>query len=483
MKRLIQTVGLGLVIASSAAPMSAQTVLRPGSAAQSASSAPIRSPFLGSVPATDAAGPPLALSLNEALRRGLDRNLGVLLEEQRVRTAEGARWRQLGGLLPNVSGRIYEQREKVNLAALGFSGFPGIPQIIGPFNVFDARLSISQSVIDTSAVFEAKAGAAGLRAERYGYQDARNLVMLVVSNLYLQAVAEESRIEAARSQLDTAESLYQLAVDQNRAGVVPRIEVLRADVERKAASHRRIVAENEGARARSALAQAIGLPLQQQFSIADPMPNSTAPAVEFGAALSAAYSQRADFLQARERVAAANAALSAARADRLPSLTVDGNYGWIGAEPSTATSTFSVAANVRVPIFSAGATKARTIESDAELRRRQAELEDLRTRISYEIQTSLRDLNAAAELVVVAQSAVDLATEALTQARDRFAAGVATNVEVTQAQEAVVAAREAHITGLYSHNVAKAGLARAIGVGEQDFSGFMGGQGPWQIQR
>jgi outer membrane protein TolC len=232
MTRLIQTLGLGLVIASSAVPLSAQMVLRPGSAAPDASSAPIRSPFLGSVPATDAAGPPLALTLNEALRRGLDRNLGVLLEEQRVRTAEGARWRQLGGLLPNVSGRIYEQREKVNLAALGFSGFPGVPQVIGPFNVFDARLSVSQPVIDASAAFEAKAGAAGLRAERYGYRDARNLVMLVVSNLYLHAVAAESRVDAARSQLDTAESLYQLAVDQNRAGVVPRIEVLRGDVER-----------------------------------------------------------------------------------------------------------------------------------------------------------------------------------------------------------------------------------------------------------
>jgi outer membrane protein TolC len=483
MKRIIQTVGLGLVIASSAVSLSAQEVLRPGSGAQQAPSAPIRSPFFGSVPATDIAGPPLALSLSEALRRGLDRNLGVLLEEQRVRTAEGARWRLLGGLLPNVSGRIYELREKVNSAALGFSDFPGIPQIIGPFNVFDARLSVSQPVIDTSAIFAAKAGAAGLRAERYGYQDARNLVMLVVTNLYLQAVAAESRIDAARSQLDTAESLYQLAVDQNRAGVVPRIEVLRADVERKAASQRRIVAENDGAGARSALAQAIGLPLQQQFSIADPMPYSTAAAVDAGVALSAAFTRRADFLQAQERVAAANAALSAARADRLPRLTFDGNYGWIGAEPSTAISTFNVAANVRVPIFSAGATKARTIESDAELRRRQAELEDLRTRISYEIQTSLRDLNAAAELVAVAQSAVDLATEALTQARDRFAAGVATNVEVIQAQEAVVAAREGRIASLYSHNVAKAGLARAIGVGEQDFSGFMGGQAPWQIQR
>jgi outer membrane protein TolC len=481
MRRIIRTTFRGLLAAwTLAATLSAQEILR-GAGAPSGPTA--RNPFLGGVATSDVAGPPLSLSLADALRRGLERNLGVLLGEQRVRTAEGARWRQLGGLLPDVSGFIHETREKVNLAAFGFTGFPGVPNIIGPFNVFDARLSVSQPVIDLSALFDAKEGAASLRAERHAYQDARHLVILVVTNLYLQTVSAESRVEAARSQLETAESLYRLAVDQNSAGVVPRIEVLRADVERKAAAQRRIVADNEVARVRLVLARAIGLPTMQQFSMADRMSYAPVAVLDPAVALGEAYARRADFLQAQARVQAASAALSAARAERLPHLTVDANYGWIGTEPSSAASTFAVTANVRVPIFAAGGTQARSLESNADLRRRQAELEDLRSGIFYEIQTALRDVAAAAELVAVAQSGVGLATETLTQAQDRFGAGVATGIEVIQAQEALVAAREGHITSLYAHNLAKAALARAIGVGEQDFTGFMGGQAPWRSPR
>ncbi|MGE3341804.1 MAG: TolC family protein [Vicinamibacterales bacterium] len=470
MRRLIDAAVVGLIAVCSVAPADAraQETVRGSSALN---------PFLGGV-AREAAGAPLSLSLAEALRRGLDRNLGVLLQEQRVRTADGARWRQLSGLLPDVSGLVHETREKVNLAALGFAGFPGIPNIIGPFNVFDARVSLSQPLVDVGAVFEAREGAAALRAERHAYQDARNLVTLVVTNLYLRTVAEASRVDAARAQAETAESLYQLAVDRNSAGVVPRIEVLRADVERKAAVQRRIVVENELARARLALARAIGLPTGQAFSLADQMPYAPAAVVDQASAVEAAYGQRADFLQARARVEAARASLAAARAERLPRLTLDANYGWIGAVPSSAVSTFTVTANVHVPIFAAGRTHARSLESDAELRRRELELEDLRGRIVYDIQTALGDAAAAAEQVDVAQGAVDLADQVLTQAEDRFRAGVAANIEVIQAQEAAVAAREAFISSLYAHNLAKAGLARAIGIGEQDFSRFMEGRAP-----
>ena len=478
-RRISAAVLLGLAACSVAPYAAAQEIGR----APLVSGAAARTPFLGGVASDEAPGPPLSLSLADALRRGLERNLGVLLEEQRVRAAEGARWRQLGGLLPNVSATLHETREKVNLAAFGFTGFPGVPNIIGPFNVFDARVSVSQPVIDMSALFDAREGAASLRAERLAYQDARNLVMLVVTNLYLQTVAQESRVEASRAQGETAESLYRLAVDQNSAGVVPRIEVLRADVERKAATQRRIVAENESARARLVLARAIGLPRMQAFVIADRMPYSAAPVFDPAVALTEAYARRPDFQQAQARVDAARAALSAARAERLPRLTLDANVGWIGTEPASATRTFAVAANVRVPIFAAGRTQARALENDAELRRREAELDDLRGGVFYEIETALRDVTAAAEQVAVARSAVDLSAEALTQSEDRFRAGVAANIEVIQAQGASVAAREALIASLYAHNLAKAAVARAIGVVEQDFSGFMEGQAPWQSPR
>jgi outer membrane protein TolC len=451
------------------------TPLLPSSRAQN--------PFLGSVPAVETPGPSIALSLTDALKRGLEQNLGVLLEEQQVRAAEGTRWRLLSGLLPDVSGSINQTRQKVNLAAFGFTGFAGIPNVIGPFNVFDARLAVTQPVLDVTAAYEAKEGAARVRAERHGYEDGRHVVVLVVTNLYLEAVAAESRVAAALAQLETAESLYTLAADQNRAGVVPRLDVLRADVERKAAAQRRIAAGNDAARARSMLARAIGLPSGQPFTLADTMSYAPLAPVDAAAIRARAFEVRPDVLRAQARVAAAESAAHAATAERLPSLSVDGNYGWIGSSAATSEQTFAVAANVHVPLFAAGKTEARVRESSAELRQRQAELQDVRAGVSYEIESALRDVNAAAEQVSVAESATALAAEALVQAQDRFRAGVATNIEVVQAQEASVAAREAHIAALYAHNIAKAVLARAIGVDEQHFIGFLGGQAPWQNPR
>ena len=130
-------------------------------------SAQQQNPFLGSAPAGEATEPPLTLSLADALERGLRQNLGVLLEEQRLHQVEGDRWRLLAGLLPDASAAINEARQKVNLAAFGFSGFPGTPDVIGPFNVFDARVAVTQPVLDISAIYEARQGSAQLRAGQH----------------------------------------------------------------------------------------------------------------------------------------------------------------------------------------------------------------------------------------------------------------------------------------------------------------------------
>jgi outer membrane protein TolC len=436
--------------------------------------------FLRGVPANEPVGPPFALSLGDAVKRGLEHNLGVLLEEQEMRSAESARWRHLSGLLPDVHAILRDSQQKVNLAAFGFTGFPGVPPIIGPFNVFDVRLGVSQPIFDWSAVQQAHEGTATVRAAEHAYQDARNLVVLVVANLYLQTLAAESRIEAAQAQLKAAESLYQLAADQKASGLVAGIDVLRADVERKAAQQRGIVAENDRARARLQLARAIGLPAAQEFTLPDRMTYTPVAALDVTAAMALALGKREDVLRAQSRVDAATAAVQSARADRLPSVHLQADYGQIGATVGTAAPTYSVSANVHVPIFDKGRTLALVHEREAELAERKAELADLQNGVSYDVQLALRDVSAAAEQVEVAKSGADLAAQALAQAQDRFRAGVASNIEVVQAQQAEAAARESHIASLYAHNVAKAALARAIGLGEQDFAGFLGGQAGWQ---
>lgn len=432
----------------------------------------------GGVPSGERTDAPLSLTLVDAVRRGLANNLGMLLGAQDVRSAEGDRWRRLSAVLPDVSASLDAARQKINLAAFGFS-LPGLPSLVGPFNVYDARARLSQSILDLSAASRLVAGNHALEAARDSYQDTRGLVAAAVANMYLVAVADQSRVAAAEAAETTATAVHQLAVDQNTAGLAPKLEALRADVELRNARQRLIVVRNELDKDKLALARAIGLALGQSFTLADAVPFAPVAAPDMAAATGRAYETRDDFKAAQARLAAAEAEARAAGYDHLPSLTVDADYGVIGNTMASSLPTYAVSANVHVPLFDGGRTRARALAADAELQRRRNEMADLRARIYYDVQVASLDLAAASEQVTVAREAVTVAEQALGQAEDRFKAGVAGNLEAVEAQQALTAARENYISSLYAHNVAKVAMARALGAGEREFVELLEGGTAW----
>jgi outer membrane protein TolC len=301
-------------------------------------------------------------------------------------------------------------------------------------------------------------------------------VVLACAGLYLEAVSGESRIATARAQLTTAQALYDLASDRKTSGLVAGIDVLRAQVELAARRQRVIVAEDEAAKQKLALARAIGLPLGQAFLLADEMPSAALPPLTPEEALQRALSARADVQAAEARVRAAERERSAAAAEALPSLGVSGDYGAIGSEVASARPTFSASVSLRVPVFEGGRVRAKVQQADARLRQARASLEDLRAGVYYEVQSTLLDLTATGQRVDVATGAVALAEQQLQQARDRFAAGVAGNIDVVQAQEALARAAEDHIQSLFEHNLSKASLARVLGAAEGSYRRFLGGR-------
>jgi outer membrane protein TolC len=430
------------------------------------------SPFMGSAPKATVSATPIELSVKDAVLRALEFNLGLLLQEEAVKTAHGARWRALADLLPDISAGMITSRQVINLEAYGFQADPSV---IGPFNVFDARVYASQPLLDLRAMNDARAASANERAQALGVRTARDLVTLVAVNLYLEAVAGASRIEAAHAQQETADALYRQANDMKQAGLIAGVDVLRAQVQLQNQRQRTIRVENDFEKSKLQLARAIGLPVAQAFTLTDKIPYAPLADVTLEGALKTAFESRADFLAARERLAAAEASRRAADSDHIPTVHLDADYGVLGQKLSEAHSTFRVAANVRVPIFDAGQSKAKRIETDADLKRRQAELEDTRGRVEYDVRTALLDVRAAGQQLEAAQTNVTLAGQELEQARDRFAAGVAGNLEVTQAQQSVAIATESYIDALYSHNLAKATLARAVGTAEQSVMAFVGG--------
>jgi outer membrane protein TolC len=427
------------------------------------------------VPSGTLSAEPLSLGVAEVIRRALAHNLGVLLAEESVARAGGTRREALSALLPSVGARTSAVRQKTNLEAFGFPLGPDFPRVVGPFNVFDARVFLSQTVFDWNAINEAKAESHALAAERHSYRGARDLVVLVAANLYLQALATAARAESARAQFATAETLYNQAVDLRQNGIVAGIDVVRADVRMSTERQRVTAAENEAQKAKLQLARVIGLPVGQEFTVVNTLPEVPVPEMTLDEALARAYRDRPDYLAAQERVQAAEATRQAARGEALPSLHVTADYGAIGLTFPTALPTFRVAGELNVPIFQGGRVQGAVAVADAELRQRRAEADDLRAEIYYDIRTAFLDLRATEEELQTATRARSLADQQLTQSRDRFAAGVANNVEVVQAQEAVALANELFISAAYGYNVSKAVLARSLGTAEEAVAKYLGG--------
>ncbi len=436
----------------------------------------MQNPLLGGIPTGKPTGGVIPISLSEAVKRGLNYNLGAVLSDEKVRATGAARRIALSRLLPQVSAGLTESQQQVNLEAYGFSGFPGSKTVVGPFNVFDIRASVSQTVLDFSALNRYRAENENLRAAQLSKMDTRDLIVYVVANLYLQAIADSSRIEATRAQVKTADVLHRLAMDQKAAGVVPGIEVLRAQVELQAQQQRLIVAEDIAAKDKLALARAIGLPLGQEFTLTDGMSYVPIPGMTLDEAVQRAYKERPDYQGAQAKLKSAELDRKSARARRYPTVGFSADYGIIGQRPWDSHGTFSIASVLRIPIFQGGNIQAVEWQAEAQLRQRQAELEDLRGRIYYSIQTAFLDLKAAADRVQVAQSAIKLADEQVLQSQDRFRAGVTNNVEVVQAQEALATASENYIASLQAHSAAKLALARAIGISDTEYEQFLRGK-------
>jgi outer membrane protein TolC len=447
-----------------------------------------QSPFLGSEPEGKATAEVLWIGFKEAIDRGLRNNLGLLLSGDQTITARGERWKELSNLLPNLDARIQENVQTESLAALGLtkvfkkggstasgSSTP-FPTVIGPFNYFDARANLSQSLFNFKNIEKTRAANESLKSAQYSYKDARELVVLAVGNSYLMAIASSARIETSEAQLKNAHALYDKAVDQQKAGLSPTIDTLRSQVELQTRQQQLIQARNDFAKQLLSLARTIGLPPGQRFALTDKAPYQTLTPLPLEVYLQRAYTTRGDYQAALAQVRSAELSRRAAAAGRYPSLDLDANYGDIGVTPAHSNGTWQLNGSLNIPIFAGNRVHSDVLEAEAQLKQARSQLGDLRGRIDYEVRTALLDLDAAAQQVEVARSAVDLSEQAFTQSQDRFAAGVADNLEVVQAQESVASAHESYIQSLYAHNLAKVELARATGDAEEGVRRYLKGE-------
>jgi outer membrane protein TolC len=436
------------------------------------------SSFASSVPVKLVPGV-VPLSLREAIDRGLRQNLGLLLSNADIRSARGQRWEQLSALLPHVTATPYIEESRVNIDELGFAGLAAqlrLPSSVVLFSYFDARAALTQTLFDWKSINAARAASQSLKSADYTFKDARDLVVLAVGYTYLQAIADEARIETAEAQVKTAQALYDQAADQINAGTSPDIDGLRTKVELQTRQQQLIQAKNNFAIQKLTVARVIGLAPGQEFEFTDKSPYQPFEDITIDDALKRAYASRSDYQAAMTDVRAAEFSRKAALGGYLPSLSLNADYGLGGAHPSTATPVADVRGTLTIPIFEGGSVHGDVLQADARLEQSRERLDNLRAQIDSDVRAALLNLQSSADQVNVARSNIDLAEQTLVQSRDRFSAGVTDTVEVVQSQEAVASAHEQYISSLYNYNYAKISLARAVGVAEQGIKEYFRGK-------
>jgi outer membrane protein TolC len=420
------------------------------------------------------------LSLQEALRRGLEYNLGALNLAASVGQARGQRLLARSALLPNIVGDLTGTRQEINLAALGLgtqftSPIPGFtfPTVVGPFNQIDIRARLSLNVYDRTAWNNFQAASEVLRADQLTVEDAHDLVVLGVAGTYLQAVAARARVAAGKAQLDTANALLRQTQERRAVGLVAQVDVGRSQVQALTAQQRLTTLQVDFAKQKINLARMVGLPPTDQYEIGDDIPFASAPALALEAALKEAQATRADLKAAEAQLRAAERGQAAARGERLPSVTLNADYGAIGNTVAQAQRTFAITGRLRVPIWQGGSADAAIQQAEAAVRQRRGELDDLGSQIEGEVRKGFLEMEAAANQVDVAVRNQEVAQQTLDLTRQRFDAGITDNVEVVQAQEAAAIAALDYINSVFAHNLAKLGLSRAIGVAAERLQDFL----------
>jgi outer membrane protein TolC len=467
----LQNVSLGQSGAGSTATGSSGS----GSSVQAVPAQVTSSTYQGSIVKQAPVPGILPLPLDQAIRMGLQYNLGLVLSGVNSRMARAQRLQQLQSLLPTINATAKEADQQTNLQAEGLN-IPGFPAVIGPYAYTDIRGTAQWSLLNLSSLRNYLASKHNFEGSKLSIEDAKDMVVLTVGNAYLLCVADASRIQSAQAQVNTSKVSLDQAVANHQAGTAPLLDELRARVDYQTQQQTLITAQNQYDKDKIALARTIGLPLEQSYELTDQAPFQALDNLDANAAVQQGLARRHDLQALQQQVEGARASRSAATAERYPTVAFSGDYGVIGPTLGHSHGTFDAVGTASVPLFEEAKLRGDAQDAQSQLEQKQAQLNDLRGQISADVRDSILDIQAAAKQVAVSHSNVELATEALSEAQQRYAAGVADNLAVSQAQTSVAQANDQYVSSLYQHNVAKLSLARALGIAQTNYKDYVGGK-------
>ena len=453
--------------------------------AQNPSSA--TNPFYGSVTVQTISDEPLKLSLDDAIRRGFENNLGLKEAESGERLFHGEKNIALQQFLPtiNLSGGtgVFQH----NLAAQGFGPgtlkkfgalFPGgVPaglSLTTKDDLTQGQVSFSQTLFSGVVIAGWKAAGAAERSAYFTKMSARGEVVQQVATVYLRIIADASNVENAAALLKADQVQYDNARAAHEAGTVANLDVLRAQVQLQTEQQQLVSAQNDEDKDQILLKREIGIDPGQKIVLTDPAPYSDLTEQTPAEVRATAYKNRQDYQNLQNQVVEVRAVHAAYRAQRLPSLSFNGFYGVDKVNGSPSHGVFTAVGTLKIPIFREAEIRGESDASAAQLAAVNAQLDDLRAKIDQQVRSALLDAETAKRLVDVSNSNVDLASQALSDETDRVNAGVDDNLPLVTAQASLASAQTQYVQSLYQYNLAKLALARAAGVIELQYRAYLG---------
>jgi outer membrane protein len=414
----------------------------------------------------------LRLTLDQAVGLALKQNptaqIAILQAAQSEQDKNIAR----ADLLPQASAKISDEAQKVNLLAQfgGKTPFPGFPKTLGPYQVFSAGPTFGGPIFDLTLWRRYQAAQSTVNSSKANSLSTREQVILLVVSQYIGTLRAMANVEASQSRVSLAQALYDQAADLQKEGVGTGIDTLRANVELQNEKQRLIQAETDRETSLFALSRLLNLDPRQAIELGDSLSFFDTPQPEVEPSIELALVERQEWKALESQRKTAEFQKKASQDSRLPSLRFDGDFAYVGTSGNTTLPTYTYQASVNMPLFTGGRIHAETVRAGLEIKKLDQQRDDLRNQIALDVKTALLNLQSARNEVQVANLGVQLSKEEVDQARDRFKAGVANNIEVIQAQDSLSRANDNQIVALYRFNQARADLARSTGQMEKVYA-------------
>jgi outer membrane protein TolC len=425
---------------------------------------------------------PLMLSLDDAVRLGLEHNLTIAIDLQNQRQISGLQLTAFNALIPSLTASAQSTAQEINLAAMGFkpaslAGLlpPGVTfSTIVKVNTTSAKLNLSQQLFNLPAFEVYRAAKATAEVAKWNILLNRGDVVQQVASQYLRVLSDTASITNAQSQVASDAELERQSQARKDAGTGTNLDLLRARVERQTREQELIADIATFEKDKIQLNRLMGIAADQPLQLTDAVPYHELEALPLDVAKQVAFKRRKDLLSLQSQLRATELQRRAIAYERLPVAKVSGFYGILGQTTGLYHGVFTAQGGLDFPIFQEARIRGDREVADSQLSKLRNQLSGLRGDIEQQIRAAMLDVNTSNELVKDATSNVNLAAEALDETRDRYRAGIDDNLPVVRAQATLANAQAQLVSALFQFNNAKLQLARNTGVVESQFDAYLG---------